>query len=560
MERDFIGPCVVFGVLSLVPVQGETLLPPAFTYQGQLKQAGRPTDGLADLKFSLWTAVAGPSQIGPTLTFANLDVDHGLFSVALDFGAGRFNGDPRWLQVEARHPASVGVYTTLTPRQPVTAAPYALHTRGVYVAADGKVGIGDTSPAAMLTVGDGDKLQVSGSDGDVIFTDDQASITFPAADATNAPMMHMFASGVNNGTRMVIAHSPSNTQYGLQYEDISDTFRFLGGGIHRMAIGLFNGQVSIGTGESTHRLTIGSNTSDTLRLIGPGSQGEAARLNFGDANFAYIEEDVDDSIRIHADAQYGGRIALTGGNVGVGTTSPGAKFEVLQTGGGIGVFARSNGAGLNGPAVRADNTNASGIGIFSTTASSDSNLVLTNTGSGDLIRGFSGPGGSVFAFRVENNGKTTVPVLTITGGSDLAEPFNVSTLEHEPNTEPRPGMVVVIDPDQPGKLKLSMQSYDRKVAGVISGANGLAPGMVMSAVGNPHVDGDHPVALTGRVWCRCDASHGPIRPGDLLTTADSPGHAMKVSDHAKAQGAILGKAMSSLDQGTGLVLVLVTLQ
>jgi hypothetical protein len=68
------------------------------------------------------------------------------------------------------------------------------------------------------------------------------------------------------------------------------------------------------------------------------------------------------------------------------------------------------------------------------------------------------------------------------------------------------------------------------------------------------------VALTGRVWTWCDASSGPIVPGDLLTTAATPGHAMAVRDHARAQGAVLGKAMSSLDSGTGLVLVLVNLQ
>jgi len=73
-------------------------------------------------------------------------------------------------------------------------------------------------------------------------------------------------------------------------------------------------------------------------------------------------------------------------------------------------------------------------------------------------------------------------------------------------------------------------------------------------------DGKHPVALTGRVYCYVDADHGAIRPGDLITTSDTPGHGMKVSDHAKGQGAIIGKAMSPLEQGKGLVLVLVSLQ
>ena len=68
------------------------------------------------------------------------------------------------------------------------------------------------------------------------------------------------------------------------------------------------------------------------------------------------------------------------------------------------------------------------------------------------------------------------------------------------------------------------------------------------------------MALSGRVYVLADATSGGIEPGDLLTTSDTPGHAMKVTDHAKAQGAILGKAMSGLSTGKGLVLVLVTLQ
>ena len=73
-------------------------------------------------------------------------------------------------------------------------------------------------------------------------------------------------------------------------------------------------------------------------------------------------------------------------------------------------------------------------------------------------------------------------------------------------------------------------------------------------------DGEYPVALTGRVYCWADASSNPVKPGDLLTTSDTPGHAMKVTDYAKAQGAIIGKAMAELQHGQGLVLVLVTLQ
>jgi hypothetical protein len=73
-------------------------------------------------------------------------------------------------------------------------------------------------------------------------------------------------------------------------------------------------------------------------------------------------------------------------------------------------------------------------------------------------------------------------------------------------------------------------------------------------------DGKHPVALSGRVYVYADASELTIEPGDMLTTSTIPGHAMKATDWAKAQGAILGKAMTGLKTGKGLVLVLVTLQ
>jgi hypothetical protein len=117
-------------------------------------------------------------------------------------------------------------------------------------------------------------------------------------------------------------------------------------------------------------------------------------------------------------------------------------------------------------------------------------------------------------------------------------------------------MVVVIDADHAGQLALSDTAYDRKVAGVVSGAGGVKPGMLMGQKGTM-ADGQHPVALTGRVWTWCDATNGAIEPGDMLTTSNTPGHAMKVLDHTRAQGAVIGKAMTSLSEGAGLVLVLV---
>lgn len=154
--------------------------------------------------------------------------------------------------------------------------------------------------------------------------------------------------------------------------------------------------------------------------------------------------------------------------------------------------------------------------------------------------------------KLDIRGTTRTCVLTITGGCDLAEPFLMN------ESDAPKGSVVVIDDENPGRVKLSDRAYDMRVAGIISGANGINPGISLQQEGV--LEGGQNVSLSGRVYVQADAANGSIKPGDLLTTSDTPGHAMKVTDHAQAQGAILGKAMSALKDGKGMVLVLVTLQ
>lgn len=96
-----------------------------FTYQGQLKQAGNPYTGAADFEFTLWNDSTAGSMIGGVVARNNVSVTDGLFTVVLDFGAAAFDGDARWLEIDVRTPAGGGVFTTLAPRQPLTAAPYA---------------------------------------------------------------------------------------------------------------------------------------------------------------------------------------------------------------------------------------------------------------------------------------------------------------------------------------------------------------------------------------------------------------------------------------------------
>ena len=203
---------------------------------------------------------------------------------------------------------------------------------------------------------------------------------------------------------------------------------------------------------------------------------------------------------------------------------------------GRGVYGSTTSAGPNYAGVWGQNTAPGGTGVVG---------VDNNTGS----TGVYGKGtmwGGYF------DGPVSVCSLQIRGGCDVAEPFQMA---HE---EIPKGSVVVIDDENTGQLKLSDRAYDTRVAGIVSGANGINPGIAMHQEGE--FEGGQNVALSGRVYVLADASNGAIKPGDLLTTSATPGHAMKVLNQAKSQGAILGKAMSGLNSGKGMVLVLVTLQ
>lgn len=122
-----------------------------FNYQGLLKDSGVSVSGQVDLEFSLFDAETTGTQIGATLSVNNVDVIDGLFSVDLDFGAAALIGGVRWLEIAVANPAG-GSFTTLSPRQPLTASPYAIQTRGIAVDDLDNVGIGTSSPLAPLHV------------------------------------------------------------------------------------------------------------------------------------------------------------------------------------------------------------------------------------------------------------------------------------------------------------------------------------------------------------------------------------------------------------------------
>lgn len=130
-----------------------------------------------------------------------------------------------------------------------------------------------------------------------------------------------------------------------------------------------------------------------------------------------------------------------------------------------------------------------------------------------------------------------VDIVLSAAAADCAEEFEVaSTIESDPGT------VMVLD--DAGALKRSSEPYDRKVAGVISGAGLYRPGIVL---GRGRGSATRlPVALVGKVFCKVDAQYGPVEIGDLLTTSPTPGHAMNAQDPSRAFGAVIGKALQCL--------------
>jgi hypothetical protein len=151
MKPDIRVPAIAILLCSTAGAMAQAPLGSGFMYQGRLKQHGAPFTGVVDLSFDLFAAESGGTSLG-SQAILDVAVTDGLFVVELnavgEFGADAFRGDARWLEVAVDG-------STLTPRQKLAAAPYALHsdsTRGLAVDDEGRVGIGTATPASELTV------------------------------------------------------------------------------------------------------------------------------------------------------------------------------------------------------------------------------------------------------------------------------------------------------------------------------------------------------------------------------------------------------------------------
>jgi hypothetical protein len=236
------------------------------------------------------------------------------------------------------------------------------------------------------------------------------------------------------------------------------------------------------------------------------------------------------------------------------TTEPGVSGYCDK--GGDGVFGNAVGGGRGVVGVSDGHTgvegdSTSGVGVWGQSQNAEGVHGISSSPTAAGVAGYNDKGGpaGLFQGNVQVNGTLSVSQDVILTGADCAEDFDLS---HGVSADP--GSVMVID--NTGSLAPCAQAYDRRVAGVVSGAGSFRPAFTLDRR-EPSSVPRSAIALVGKVYCK---AIGPIAVGDLLTTSTTPGHAMKVVDFSRAAGAVLGKAIGSLGSGTGLVPMLVSLQ
>jgi hypothetical protein len=337
-----VGICALVA-LGPPPAFASTPVGTEITYQGVLTDSGTPANGTYHLRFQLWDSLVGGSQVGSDVNIPAITVNDGLFTVPIDFGAEAFDGSARWLQVQVITNGG-GTITTLSPRQPLTATPYALQTRGITVNDLGYVGIGTTTPGSPLTV---DRpLSSTGS----------VTISGP----TGVPGIVSWA---NNGNRRDIRFT--NGGIGLYTRNSPDA-PLTGNGLYIDE----SGHVGVGTSGPTAALHVNGveNNGSTAGLrIDSGSQAMLLDGNEIDSLSA-------GGLFLNNNSDFDVILANGGGRVGIGTTTPQARVEVFATSvdairatalsSAVGVFGESFGSVGAGVVGQASHTSGNNAGVY----------------------------------------------------------------------------------------------------------------------------------------------------------------------------------------------------
>lgn len=256
-------------------------------------------------------------------------------------------------------------------------------------------------------------------------------------------------------------------------------------------------------------------------------------------------------------------------------------YAVATTGASVGVYGKSysaQGAGVTGESspsangyttygVRGlahgnagiavygyeDSSSGAAVGLEGVVASTAATAayLINISGGGNLVIGQTG---STKVFRVDTTGKVYADGGVQSNGADFAESIAV----RGERGQYQPGDVLLIDYDHDRQVVLASEAYSARVAGVYS----TKPGTLSSqhAMDSPEFDKEVPVAVVGIVPCKVTAANGAIHRGDLLVSSAIAGYAMKATDRSRMPGAILGKAMQELPEGTGVIEILVTLE
>jgi hypothetical protein len=289
--------------------------------------------------------------------------------------------------------------------------------------------------------------------------------------------------------------------------------------------------------------------------VGPaGSIGSAAYVAVSDGVYGIGKNGVHGvAYTGQTNAQGLGNSGVLGENVNTGGESGGGNGGNGVSGvstSGHGVYGQTSGDGVSDAQTLSQFSGVCGIHL-----SNGPGVLGFATGTGVGVLAVSAKSYGLFAEGATGaarfDGDVTVNGDLILAGADCAEHFDSAE-----SWELEPGTVVVIDRN--GALRESRESYDKKVAGVVSGAGDYRPAIVMG--GRPSRRGHALVAMVGKVYCKVDADYASIDVGDLLTTSPTPGHAMKADDSVKSFGTVIGKALCMISSGRDLIPILVSLQ